>query len=318
MTGLEIAGTIAPLVLVVGLTLVLGSYAAVVCDRVIGRAVAGETLRLADALRTPGREAALLLLQRRAVTERPDAALLALAPALLAALAAAVLVAVPVGPGGARLEISSGVVYLGAMMTLVMVPVYLHGWSANSTFPLIGGYRFVALALSYEMPLVLVLIATALPAESLAIGDIVRSQAGLWNLVRQPLGLPLYLVAGLGLAFWGPFSHPDAPDLIGGTTTESAGTSLLLWRAAQFAMLVAVAATGAAVFLGGWLGPWFPGPVWMVLKTLALLLAMIASRHFLARVRLERFVTVSWVLLIPLALVDVFLSGLLALRGSGR
>src|SRR3546814_18720469 len=59
----------------------------------------------------------------------------------------------------------------------------------------------------------LVLIAAALPAESLALGDIVESQAGLWNVVRQPLGLPLYQVAGLGLASWGPLRQSDARDL---------------------------------------------------------------------------------------------------------
>src|SRR3546814_10680367 len=66
----------------------------------------------------------------------------------------------------------------------------------------------------------LVLIAAALPAESLALGDIVESQAGLWNVVRQPLGLPLYLVAGLGLASWGPLRQSDARDLAGGTRSE--------------------------------------------------------------------------------------------------
>ena len=318
MIDVEMVRALVLVVLAIGGTLLVGIYTTAVLDRVVGRAVARESLRIVDAVRAPAREAALLLLQRRGMTERPDAALWAFAPALLGALAAAMLVAVPVVPAVTRLEIPSGIVYLGAAMALVMVPVYLHGWSANSAFPLIGGYRFVALALSYEMPLVLVLIAAAIPAESLNIGDIVRSQAGLWNVVRQPLGLPLYLVAALGLAFWGPFSHPDAADVMDGTAAESAGAPLLLWRAARAAMLVAVAAVGAAVFLGGWLGPWLPGPVWMLLKMLVLLGVMIAGGHLIARVRLERFVVIAWVVLIPLALVDVFLSGLLALWGIGR
>lgn len=300
----------------VALALAFGIYAAAVLDRIVAGRIAGEPLRVPSVLTTPIRESALLLLQQRSSTERPDAAMWAFAPSFLGALAAAALAAVPLGPALA-LEVQSGIVYFGAAMALVMVAVFLHGWSANSTFPLIGAYRFVAQALSYEMPLVLVLIAAALPAESLSIAEIVRSQEAMWNVVRQPLGLPLYLIASLGVWFSGALALPDGTDLAGGTAAEVSGTPLLLWRVAQAAVLVAVAAMGAAVFLGGWLGPWLPGPVWMSLKTLILMLLMILAKHLSARIRLERFVVVSWAVLIPLALVDVFLSGLLALWRIG-
>lgn len=300
----------------VSIALALGVYATVVIDHVFGRAIAGEPLRLALAFVQPLRGSALLLLQQRSRTERPDTAAWALAPSLLGALAAAALVVVPLAPAVA-LEIQSGIVYFGAAMATVMVAVFLNGWSANSTFPLIGGYRFVAQALSFEMPLVLVLIAAALPAESLNVTDIVRSQEAMWNVLRQPLGLPLFLIAAVGVSFSGPLSFPDGMDLAGGTTVELSGTALLVWRAAQASVLVAAAAMGAAVFLGGWFGPWFPGPVWMAVKTLLLISVMVAMKHLFARVRLERFVVVSWVILIPVALIDVFLSGLLALRGIG-
>lgn len=297
--------------------LATGVYVAAVIDRVVAGRIAGEALRPAPTLMAPLRESALLLFQQRSTTERPDAAAWALAPALLGALAAAALVVIPLGPSLALPDIDSGIVYFGAAMAMVMIAVFLNGWSANSMFPLIGGYRFIAQALSYEMPLALVLIAAALPAESLSVADIVRSQEPLWNVVRQPLGFPLYLVAALGLAFWGPLDLPDALDLAGGTAAELSGIALLLWRAAQLAVLVAVAAMGAAAFLGGWLGPWLPGPVWMVLKTAVVITLLVGARHVFARVRLERFVVISWAVLIPLALVDVFLSGLFALWRIG-
>ena len=208
----------------------------------------------------------------------------------------------------------SGIVLFGATMALVTVAVFLHGWGANSLLPLIGGYRFIAQALSFEMPLALVLIAAALPAESLDLGAIVRSQ-DVWNVVRQPLGLPLYLVAAAGVSFQGPLATPDGADLAGGTRAESSGSELLAWGVARRALLVAVSAVGAAVFLGGWAGPGPAalGPVWVVAKTLVLLAVLVAAGHLLARVRLERFVVVSWAVLIPLALLDVFAAGVLLL-----
>lgn len=301
-------------------------YATAVLDTMLNRAVARgprgalrmQASRIRDVLVQPLRTTALLLLQQRSLTERPDIGAWTLAPALLGASAATAIALVPFSARAATLDVSSGIVYFGAAMALVMIAVYLEGWSPNSAFPLIGGYRFVAQALSYEMPLALVLIAAALPAESLAIGAIVRSQASVWNVVRQPLGLPIYIIASIGLAFWGPLALPDAQDLAGGVRTELSGVTLLLWRTAHVAVVVAVSAMGAAVFLGGWLGPWLPGPAWMALKTIILIVVILATGHTLARVRLEWFVLVAWTVLIPAALVDVFASGLLVLLGRSR
>lgn len=300
--------------LYVGAALIAGVWVVAVLDGAVEAWVARRPLGAGKLLAGPLWRAALLLSRRRTRTERPDAESWALAPALLGGLAATAVVVVPVAPAVAVADVQAGIVLFGAAVALVMVAVFLHGWSANSAFPMIGGYRFIALALSFEMPLAIVLIAAALPAESLQVGEIVRSQASLWNVVRQPLGLPLYLVAASGAAFWGPLAFPDAPDLAGGTSAEVAGPALLVWRLSRGLLLVALAAMGAAVFLGGWLGPWLPGPVWLALKTIALLSVILGAGHYLARIRLEDFVVVAWTVLIPLALADVFISGLLTLR----
>lgn len=298
------------------LALFVASYVTIVSDIVIARAMGARPVRAAEALVRPARIAALLMLHQVVRTERPDAALWTFAPALLGATAAGMLAVLAVPPIGALPSIEGGIVYLGALMVIAMLAYYLHGWSANSLFPLIGGYRFIALALSYEMPLVLVLIAAALPAESLDIAVIVDSQRGMWNAVRQPLGLPLYMVAALGLASRGPLDLADAEDLVGGTASDVSGARLVAWRFARFAILVAVCAIGAAVFLGGWLGPWLPPLVWLAIKTYALIVFLLAVSHTIGRVRLERFVVVAWAVLIPLALVHIFVSGLLVLAAQ--
>jgi NADH-quinone oxidoreductase subunit H len=297
----------------VGAVSVAGIYLAAWVDLLVGRAVAGLEVRPLDALSAPLRWGAATALKTRTTTERPDAETWALAPALLAALAAVGLAAVPLAPGLLAADVANGIVLFGAAMALVVVAVFLQGWSPNSPLPMIGGYRFIAEGLSYEIPLAVVLIAAALPARSLAIAPIVTSQEHLWNIVRQPLGLPLYLMAGLGLAFWGPLALPEGQDLAGGSSLETSGVSRILWRTAQLLVLVAVAAMGAAVFLGGWLGPLFPGAAWMIVKTVILLVPLIATRHFVARVPTERYVVVSWAILIPLSLLDVFIAGIQAL-----
>jgi NADH-quinone oxidoreductase subunit H len=309
MTGEFSAAAIAVVLLAMG----AGIYAVALLDRLLLLVISRRPLHGADLLRRPLRTAALLIVQSRAVTERPDHQAWALAPALLAGLALAAMAVVPLGPAFAAADSDVGFVVFAAAIAFVMVAVYLHGWSANAPFPLVGGYRFIAQALSYQIPFLLALLATALPAESLGVGDIVRAQESLWNVARQPLGLPLYLVVAVGVTFWGPLNFPDADDLSGGTRAEVSGAARLAWSLARAAMLVSVAAMGAASFLGGWLGPWLPGPAWVLLKTFLLLAVIVASRHLFARVRLESFVMVAWTVLVPLALVDVFVSGTLLL-----
>lgn len=297
----------------VGSLLALGVYVVAVLDRAMWAVTAGRAPAVRDLLAEPVRRAALLLVSAPGDTERPDAQGWALAPALLAGMAALALATVPTAPGVSIVDPATGFVVFSAAIAYVMIAVFLHGWSPNAVWPLHGAYRFAAQALSFQIPFLLAMLATALPAESLQMSEIVRAQEGMWNVVRQPLGLPLYLVVGVGVSFWGPLNLPDAEDLAGGTLAEAGGVRALSWEVAQASMLVALAAMGAAVFLGGWWGPWRPGPGWMLAKTLLLLAVLVGSRHLVARVRIERFVIVCWTLLIPLALLNIFVSGALLL-----
>jgi len=293
----------------VALSLILGVYVVAIADRLVGQVIAGDGPQVRHAVIGPGRTAALLLSQSRTTSERPDWAGWVLAPALLVGLAAFALAFVPVAPGLVVADADTGFVAFSAAIAFVMIAVFLHGWSPNSPFALHGAYRYGAQALSFQIPFLLAMLATTLPAGSLSIVRIVEAQEPLWNVIRQPLGLPLYLVVGLGVSFWGPLNLPDAADLAGGTSVEDSGTARLLWAAARSSMLVAVAAMGAAGFLGGWYGPVLPGPAWVILKTLALLAVIIVAGHVFARVRIESFVTLAWLVLIPVALLNVFVSG---------
>ena len=289
--------------------LAAGTYVTAVLERLAGSLVARGTLRPIAALTAPLYDAALLVTQQPSSTERPDRQTWVLAPALLAGLAAMMLAPVPLTAAWAVADTPHGILLFGAAAALVIVPVFLQGWSPNSVFPLVGAYRMLSQGLSYMIPLALALIAAVLPAESLSIGAIVVDQGGLWNVVRMPLGLPVYVAAAAGLAFYGPLSLPAGPQLAGGIELEAAGVDLLSWRAAQRAVLVAASAVGASVFLGGWQGPLLPGTVWLALKTAALLAVFAGARHFVPLLRPEQFVTFGWVVLLPLSLVNVFVTG---------
>lgn len=292
-------------------TLALGSYAVAVIDGAVA-ATLRRTLRTNIVL-DPLYKCASLMLSPANTTEAPDTPAWRLAPVLYLTFAAAGLALVPWSPDFIPVDLTTGIVLWGAVEPLATVAIFLHGWSANSHFALLGAYRYVSLGLSYILVSMFVLIGVALPAESLQISAVVESQEDLWNVIRQPLGLPLFLIVGLGISFWGPLNFADSADLAGGTAVESSGRARLLWQFGRAAMLVSFSAIGASAFLGGWLGPLLPGPVWVIIKTLFVLVLLLLLGQLLPRMSPDRFLTLAWVLLLPLAFVDLAWAGLEAL-----
>lgn len=309
MTTLPPAAGVALVAVVLG----AGSYVVVVIDRVVFSLVAGWPVSLGEAMAHPASRARTLLRQQVVSTEAPDTILWVWAPAAYAGLAACAVSVVPLTPGVAVADVRTGIVVFGAAEALAIVAVFLHGWAPNSPFTLMAGYRMVGVALSYELLSMFVLIAAALPAESLSIGAIVESQRDLWNVVRQPLGLPLFLVVTAGVTFMSPLDVVDAADVAGGGSAEDSGLQRLAWQAARAAMLVAFSAAAAAVFLGGWHGPLLPDAVWMALKTVTVAAVVLTCRHLLAPVSTERFVRLAWTVLLPLAFLDLVIAGVASL-----
>lgn len=298
---------------IIAAVLAVGAYVSSVVGVVVFRSVAGHSLRPGTAALLPARSARRLAGQQNVRTERPDMVLQVLAPAVYLGLAAAALTVVPFSAGIVVADVRTGIVLFGAAEAMAIVAIFFHGWSPNSPFALVAGYRFVAVALSYELLSMFVLIGAAIPAESLSIGAIVESQAGLWNVIRQPLGLPLFVIVALGVTFSGPLDLLDSNDLAGGGSAEDSGMQRLAWQAGRHAMRVAFSACAAAVFLGGWQGPILPGGLWMTLKTLAVVALLAFLDVSVARISAERFVRLAWGVLLPLAFLDLLIAGLGAL-----
>ena len=299
----------------VGATLLLmlgGAWLVAVFDRIAAALVARRPV--GSLWLGPLQSGASLLVSRTNQTEHPDALNWALAPALYLVLAFVGVALVPFSTSGALVDIPAGIVLWGAVESLTVVAVFLHGWSANALFPLLGAYRYVAVGLPIMLVSMFVLIAAALPAQSLALGAIVQSQAGLWNVVRQPLGLPLFLLLGLSLTLRGPFNYADSADLAGGTDAERSGPPRAVWQWARLSMAVSFSAMAATVFLGGPLGPaWGTaqlGPLWLTLKTIVILALLVATSHLLARMPPSRMLTLLWTVLLPLSFVGLVAAGI--------
>ncbi len=293
------------------LILLLGAYVVAVMNQAVS--VRQGEINVAMVLLEPIREGCLLLNQRLTCTERPDLLLWAIAPATYAAAAACALTVVPLADSTSIADVHTGIVLFGAAEALAIVALFMHGWAPNSHLALIGGYRFVALGLSYELLSMFVLIAAALPAESLQISKIVASQEGLWNIVRQPMSLPLWIVVSLGVTFTGPLNLADGTDLASGTSLEISGRHLLFWKIARGGMLTVFSAMGASILLGGWNGPLLPGWAWILVKTLVLMLIFTWVGRSVPRIPAERAVLYLWTIGLPLSFLHLLWAGIEAL-----
>lgn len=251
-------------------------------------------------------ELARLLRQRNRITVAPDRLLGSVGTAGLVVVALLMAVVVPVG-GRTVADLSVGIVWFNAMDVLVWAVVWLAGWGSNSVYGLVGGHRFLAQALSYELPLMFALTAPAVAAGSLRIGDVVAAQSGLWFVVWMPVAFVVFLASVAGFSMWGPFGHPAGRDTAGGVLAEAAGVDRLLLLTGRYTLLAAGSGMAVALFLGGGAGPWLPGWLWSLVKILAVLAVLVAARRRLPVVRADRLAPVAWLMVLPAVLLQVLL-----------
>ena len=276
-------------------------WAAATFDAVLtARAEGGPAAR---ALTRPLDETARLLRQRRLVTLSADRLLWRIGVAGLLVAAMLMLAVTPLGRWTLS-DLDVGVVWFNTMDVAVWGLVWLAGWGANSVHPLVGGYRFLSLALGYELPLMFALTAPPIAAHSLNVGNIAAAQGTVWNVVWMPVAFVVYCIGVLGFSLWGPFGSPLAPDLAGGVRADLSGVDRLLFDGGRLALLVAGAAFAVPMFLGGGAGPVLPGWGWTLVKTAVLVGLFVWLRRRVPVLRPDLLMEVGWLVLLPAALLQ--------------
>ncbi len=237
-------------------------------------------------------------------------------PALPVSLSCGTVV-LPFGPDLVARDLGIGVFYFIVVIDFVVLGVALTGWGANTPGAVESCYRIVAQLVAYVVPLGLAYVGAIMMAHSLSTTRIVEAQSGLWFIVLQPIGFALYVVSGLMQSYRHPFLEPFADGIGGGILSVVGGWSALLWRIALAGVLFLVAAMGAVLFLGGWSGPWLPPPVWMAVKTYALMALMLWLGRLARPLSTAEMLALSWRVLIPVGLANVLVVGILILLHVG-
>ena len=221
---------------------------------VLDARAAGAPVRVSQ----PLREVGALLIQQRRVTPAADTVLWRAGGAGVGVAAVLAVLVIPLGHRPIS-DLSIGVVWFNGAEVLAWAALWMAGWGANSVFGLVGGYRFVAQGLAYELPHMFALITAALGAQSLRVGDIVAAQGHVWFVVWMPVAFVVYLISALAMSFSGPFDQPVGTDLAGGVAAELSGADRLVFSGGRYLLLTAAAAMAVPLFLGGDGGRCCPG-----------------------------------------------------------
>jgi NADH-quinone oxidoreductase subunit H len=224
-------------------------------------------------------------------------------------------VVVPVAPTWLASDLDIGVLLFFALAGLAVYAVMLAGWSSNNKYSLLGGVRSTAQTISYEVFMGIALMGVVMIADSFRFVDIVESQRGMWNIVTQPLGFALFMIAGFAVVHRAPFDLPEAEsELVAGYHTEYSSMKFGMFMVSEYVGVVLVSALLTTLYFGGWLGPSFlPAPFWFCLKTFLLMCFVILIRASLPRPRYDQLMSLGWKWCLPLALINLLATGAVVL-----
>ena len=226
---------------------------------------------------------------------------------------------VPFAPGMAVANLNIGLLFFLAMSSLAAYSVVLGGWASNSKYPFLGAMRATAQLLSYEVFMGLALMGVVILAGSFNLREIVEAQRGGWFVIPQALGFVIFLIAGLAETHRASFDIPEAEtELVAGYHAEYSGMKFGMFFVGEYAGVILISAMITVLFFGGWQGPWLPPLIWFLLKTLAFMALIFLIRATLPRLRFDQFLSLGWKLLLPLALVNILITGALVLADGQK
>jgi NADH-quinone oxidoreductase subunit H len=260
-----------------------------------------------------------LLTKEDFVPAGADRVIFLYAPAVVAASALLIFAVVPFARGwtfrgqeipGVISDLNVGLLFVLALSSLGVYGVALGGWASNSKFSLLGAIRGAAQMISYEVSLGLSLVPVVMLAHSFSLVEIVRAQERLPFLILQPLAFLIFFISSVAEMKRIPFDIPEAEnELVAGYHTEYSGMRFGFYFLGEYVTMVTLGALVAVFFLGGWRGPFLPPLFWFLIKVSLVVFAIIWIRATYPRLRYDQLMEFGWKILIPLALLNIIITG---------
>ncbi len=311
----------AKITLVLTVVLLLAAYLVLVERKLLGRFQAriGPNRAGIFGILQPIADGIKLLVKEDVVLDGAERGIFQLAPVIVASMALLTFAIIPFGKpiiiGGHEIpmvisDINVGLLYAFALTSLSVYGVALGGWASNSKYALLGGIRGAAQMISYELALGLSIVPVVMMAGSFSLVEIVNAQAKWPFIIVQPLAFIIFFISALAESKRIPFDMPEAEAELGaGYHIEYSGMRFGLFFLGEYVQMQVLGALIAVFFLGGWRGPFLPGPIWLLIKIIGFSIIMVWIRATLPRFRYDQLMTLGWKILIPAALINIVITG---------
>lgn len=253
-----------------------------------------------------------LLLKENIVCKEADKLTFWFAPLVVFVASFLPFVAIPFGRHLIAQDLNLGLLYIFAVSSLGVIGIFMAGWGSGNKYSLLGGMRTAAQIISYEIPLVLSILTVVMMAGSLSMTKIIEAQKGMWFIVYQPVAFLVYFISAVAEVNRAPFDIAEAEsELVAGFHTEYSGMKFAMFFLAEYTNMFVVSAVAAALFLGGWQGPFLPGAAWFLLKVYFLIFVMMWVRWTFPRLRVDQLMHFAWKFLLPLAFLNILVTALI-------
>jgi len=234
-------------------------------------------------------------------------------------------VTIPIAHDLVLSNLDLGLFYIVAVSVLSVMGLLMAGWGSANKYAILGGLRAAGQLISYEIPFIMSILGVAMLAQSLNLRDIVAGQTYVAYGLLQPLGLFLFITAGLAELGRTPFDiHHAESEVVGGPFIEYSGAHWAVFFLAEYINTFTIAALTVLLFLGGWNWPTIPfdgalhsalSALWFLVKTYAVILGFFWIRGTYPRLRIDQLMSFGWKMLVPLSFINIVLTAVVLFYG---
>lgn len=326
--GIDVGITLIKIVVVLGIALLHVAYATYFERKVIGHMqVRLGPMRVGPhGLLQPFADGIKLFFKEDVIPANADKPVFYLSPIIFMGAAMSSLAFIPFQGNFVIADINVGLLWLFALSGMGVYGIFMSGWSSNSKYSFIGGLRSTSQVISYEVALGLSLVGVMIMAGSLNLTDIVKAQEnsvyGMF-VIPQFVGFIVFVIAAVAETNRTPFDLPEAEqELVAGYFTEYSGFRFALFFLGEYIGMIIMASLVTVCYLGGWTLPWYvykvlpflkfvPGVLWFLAKVYAFIFFYYWIRATVPRYRYDQLMSIGWKVLIPIALANLLVTGLI-------
>jgi NADH-quinone oxidoreductase subunit H len=251
-----------------------------------------------------------LLIKEDITPEGADKFIYNLAPIIALATVLLLWAVIPLSPYLVGSDLNVAVLYIVAIGAISTLGIIMAGWASNNKYAMLGAFRTVAQMVSYEVPMVIVLLIPVMLARSMGIQDIAKAQTPFWNwyIFLAPVAAIIFLITSIAEIGRAPFDLNEAEsEIVAGFHIEYSGMKFGMFYAGELLHALTIGALFATLFLGGWRGPFveqwpFLGIIYLFIKAFFIYFVIMWIKYSLPRIRIDHMLNFNWKFLTPLSI----------------